>query len=151
MVKFDFKDISELMDFLNYVEEFNSWETVTFKMIASNGMQLNTNTQIMDPLGLKKYVEFKKMKPMIKNFIDSNGYLPIILELKLQCPSVLKNQMDPAKEYENLFLNFYSNNVSTYCNISFVESGTNLSTGPITAWAIYITNFVTEWKQKTGS
>jgi len=148
MNRIDFQNFTQLISFLNYVTDFNTWETVLISMIASSGMQLQINTQINDPLGLNQYVAFNKIQPMIQNFFNSNGYLPITLRLKLRCPDSLRKQMDPANYYSDFYVNFYSNNISTYSTISFVETSKNLNSTPVTAWALYITNLYTQWNQK---
>ena len=150
VMRFNFSDILQLMNFLEQVPDFLSWETVLFRLVSSNQAQLIMNTRINDPLGFRQFLEFKKLQAMIRQFYTNNGFLPMILEIKLKCPQTYKNQIDPNNYYDSFYLSFYSDQISTYATISYIENTKVLSATPVTAWTVYLTNIYDTWKANNG-
>lgn len=150
MVKLDFVDTIELIDFLNDTKDFNEWETITFRLSTAHGIELNVNTHVSDPLKSRRFIEFKKLKLMLENFIKENAHLSVNLEIKLKFPDELKNNLDQLNDYEYLYLTFYSDQISSFAITSFLENSAQLNSAPIRGWSIYIMNLYTSWRQKRG-
>lgn len=148
MLTFYFENVEDLIDFLDTTKEFNEWEATIFRMTATNGMQINIDTRINDTLGYRQFIEFKKLKLMLKNFYTQNSYMNVNMEVKLKFPTALKKSFDPSDYYEAFYVDFYSNDVSTFVTISFLEKTKELQDVPIKAWAVYITNLYNAWLAK---
>jgi hypothetical protein len=70
------------------------------------------------------------------------------MEIKLKFPNSLKKVIDPNNSYDSFYIDFYSDNVVTYANTSFVENSKNLESKPIKSWTIYIMNLYNTWQNK---
>jgi hypothetical protein len=142
-----FANLDQLLDFINTVKDIDNWETVIFRLSASNGMELNINTRIQDSLGFREYTELKKLKIMLTSFYTQNNYLAINLEIKVKFPNTLKELMDPNDDYKAFYLNFYSDDMTSYMIPSFTEKA-NMEAAPVKNWIVYVTNLYTQWKKK---
>lgn len=143
----NFSNLDNLMDFLTNTKEFNSWETVICRISASNGVELNINTHINDTYGVRQYTEFKKLKLMISNFYSQNEYLSVNMEVKLKFPDSLKKSLDPNDVYEAFYIDFFSDAISNFIAITFVEKAKTLDDLPVKSWIIYITNLYNTWEK----
>ena len=145
MLTIYFDNIDNLITFLNDTKEFNEWEAIIFRISAVNGMELNINTQINDTLGIREFIEFKKLKPMLSNFLLQNSFLSINIEIKLRFPKILKQSIDPSNNYQAFYIDFFSDQISSTMAISFMENVKEINDKPAKAWITYITNLYDTW------
>lgn len=143
-----FDNIDKLLNFLLNTSEFNDWETVIFRLSATNGMELNMNTKISDPSGTKRYIEIKKLKTLLNQFYEQNSYINVNLEIKLKFPDSLQKAMDPTSSYSKFYVDFYSDDITSFVHITFVENSKVLSVDPIQNWVTYIMNLYNVWYNK---
>lgn len=143
-----FNTLEQLIKFLNDVKELNDWETVKFRISTSNGMELNVNTYINDPLGVREFIEFRQLKLMMNNFYEQNNYLSINLEIKIKLPNNLRKSMDPNGDFKAFYLDFYSNSISNMVIPSFVENTKEIKSDPIKNWTIYVNSLYDNWYTK---
>jgi hypothetical protein len=152
MVNFTFTNIDQLLDptygFLSTVQDFERWETVIFRVSASNGLNWNISTAISDPWGNKAFIEFSKLKQTLIDFYIKNNYLSINAEIKLKCPTSMKPMFDPNNKFDSLYVNFYTDKLSTYAKTSFLELTTPIDNKPIKDWIVYINSLYQHWKKK---
>ena len=147
----NFNRRDDLIDFLLETKEFNEWETIIFRISASNGMELNINTQINDPFGFREYTEFNKLKTMLNNFYSQNEHLSINLEIKFKFLDSLKTSIDPNNDFEAFHVSFFTDAMSNFCSISFIERNKQLNDKPIKSWFIYIINLYNDWEYKKNN
>jgi len=148
ITNFNFENIEQLLDFLLNTKEFNDWETIIFRISATNGMEMNINTKINDTSGIRSYTQLKKIKNMLNTFYMQNSYLSINLEVKLKFPHTLQRTIDPYSNYEAFYIDFYSDQITTFFTLSFVEKTKKFEEDPVKSWVTYITNLYTTWLDK---
>lgn len=148
ITNFNFNNLKDLIDFLINTKEFNDWETVIFRMSATNGMEMNINTQINDTSGIRSYTQLKKLKNMLNSFYTQNSYLSINFEVKLKFPNTLRKTIDPNNNYEAFYIDFYSDQILSFFTLSFVENGKILEDAPVKSWVTFITNIYNVWLDK---
>jgi hypothetical protein len=148
ITNFNFNNLKDLIDFLTNTKEFNDWETVIFRMSATNGMEMNINTQINDTSGIRSYTQLKKLKNMLNSFYTQNSYLSINFEVKLKFPNTLRKTIDPNNNYEAFYIDFYSDQILSFFTLSFVENGKILEDAPVKSWVTFITNIYNVWLDK---
>jgi len=148
ITNFNFDNIRDLIDFLVNTKEFNDWETIILRMSATNGMEMNINTKINDTSGIRVHTQLKKLKNMLNSFYTQNSYLSMNIEVKLKFPNTLRRIIDPNNNYEAFHIDFYSDQITSFFTLSFVETGKTLEDGPVKSWVTYITNLYNVWLDK---
>ena len=122
ITNFNFESLDDLMDFLLNTKDFNDWEAIICRLSATNGMEININTKISDTSGMRSYTQLKKLKNMINTFYMQNSYLSINLEIKLKFPNVLRKTIDSQNNYDAFYIDFYSDQLTSFFTLSFVEN-----------------------------
>lgn len=137
---FPFDSTEDVFNFLCYHSIFGSWEVYVARITAVNGMTMDLTTKTVNYNNQVSYLTFNSIKPLIKNFLDTNSYMKINLDIRLKYPDVQRHIMDVFDTYEAFWLNCYSNplNSTFYASISFLEKAKDLSIDPITSWSVYI-------------
>ena len=137
---FPFNDTRELIDFLNYHSTIGTWEITKARLTTVNGMSMDMDTKKILNSGQLTYLTFNNIKSIIYNFLETNSYTDVNLELKFKYPDNQRHIMDPSDAYEAFWLNCYSNpsNALTYMAISYLERERELPVDPVTSWAVYI-------------
>ena len=137
---FQFDDTNDLFDFLCYHSLIGNWEVTLARVSANEGMTMDLQTKKTDYKGAVTYLTFNSIKSLIKNFMENNSYMPIVLEIKLKYPDVQRHIMDIHDMYDSFWLNCYSNPASSvsYANISYLENTKELTVDPVTNWAVYV-------------
>lgn len=150
LTKFSFLDFDQFLDFIETCDEISSWEVMIFRLTSSDGAYIDTNTRINDPLGYRDYLELSKLKQMIRQYYTTNGSLPITVEIKLRCPASYRKQIDPNGYFFDFYFSLYANNVLRYGILSYSESDMSLQSSPFSAWVIYVTTIIDNWKSDNG-
>jgi len=150
MITFKFEDFENMYDFLLNTPEINNWETIVCRLSASNGVELNITTVVLDGLKSRKYADFKSIKKTIEQFMKQNIQLNINLEIKLKFPDQLRHAMDLKDNFDSFYLNFYSSNQLNYFSISFLENTKDFDSSPLKSFTVYITNIFNGWKNKNN-
>lgn len=148
ITNFNFDNLEDLIGFLANTKEFNDWETVIFRMSSTNGMEMNINTKINDTSGIRSYTQLKKLKNMLNGFYNQNSYLSMNVEVKLKFPNTLRKTIDPNDSYEAFYIDFYSDQITSFFTLSFVENGKILEDAPVKNWVTFITNLYNVWLDK---
>lgn len=148
ITNFNFDNLEDLINFLVNTKEFNDWETVIFRMSSTNGMEMNINTQINDTSGIRSHTQLKKLKNMLNGFYNQNSYLSMNVEVKLKFPNTLRKTIDPNNNYEAFYIDFYSDQITSFFTLSFVENGKILEDTPVKSWVTFITNLYNAWLDK---
>lgn len=150
MIRLDFEDANEILDFLVNTSEFGTWETVICRLSAENGIKIPITTAYNDPLGLIDYLQLDHIKSTMKNFLDQNGHLNLNVEIKLKFPDAQRRIMDPNNYYNSFYFNLYSDSSSSFATTSFMETSSDLAPNPIVSWGVYITGLYNSWRKKNG-
>ena len=148
ITNFNFESLDDLMDFLLNTKDFNDWEAIICRLSATNGMEININTKISDTSGIRSYTQLKKLKNMINTFYMQNSYLSINLEIKLKFPNVLRKTIDSQNNYDAFYIDFYSDQLTSFFTLSFVENSKKLEDQPVKSWITFITNLYNIWLDK---
>jgi hypothetical protein len=148
ITNFNFESLDDLMDFLLNTKDFNDWEAIICRLSATNGMEININTKISDTSGMRSYTQLKKLKNMINTFYMQNSYLSINLEIKLKFPNVLRKTIDSQNNYDAFYIDFYSDQLTSFFTLSFVENSKKLEDQPVKSWITFITNLYNIWLDK---
>ena len=148
MIRLDFEDANEILNFLVNTQELGIWETVICRLSAENGIKIPITTNYKDPLGLVDYIQLDQIKQTMKNFLSQNGHLNLNLKVKLKFPDSQRKIMDPNNYYSAFYLNFYSDNNSSFATTSFMETSSDLVPNPIVSWGVYATSLYNGWKIK---
>lgn len=141
----NFNSLDDLLDFILNIKEFNEWETVIFRMATANGIEMNINTKINDATGARSFIQFKKLKNMLQAFYTQNSYSAINLEIKLKFPELLQYTIDSNNLYEAFYIDFYSDQLTSFFTLSFVEKTKDFDAGPVQSWIMFITNIYNYW------
>lgn len=150
VIRLDFDDAYEVLDFLVSSNELGGWETIICRLSVENGIKNNVTTSINDPLGLVDYLELNQLKSTMTDFLNQNGHLNLNLEVKLKFPNDQRKIMDPSNHYSAFYFNFYSDTSSSFATTSFMETSKELAAGPIVSWGVYVTGLYNNWKKKNG-
>lgn len=152
ITNFYFDDTNDLLRFLYKTEALQNWEVPVARLAASSisasaqssGLVMDLTTKRYDSKGNVNYLTFINIKPLIENFMKTNEYMIVDVELKLKYPDNKRHIMDVYDIYSAFWLNCYSNTVSNlaYINISYLENAKELTVEPITSWAVYIHSLV---------
>lgn len=137
---FTFDDTDDLMNFLYYDETVGLWNVQIIRLVAVGGMVMDLTTKTKDAKGNVTYFTLDTIKPMITNFLDTNTYLPVNAEVKLQYPDAARHVMDPTDAYLYFWLNCFSDMTASkaFASISYLESTKDLPVEPITSWAVHV-------------
>ena len=152
MQKFTFKNLDQIIDFIQSTNDFDEWETMIFRLSANNGLSYNISTQINNSLGFRNFIEFRKLRTTLKQFYEANSFQTINFEIKLKFPDTLRKMIDKNNDFEALYLNLFCDAMNVYMDISFFESGIiigndALNSDPIQRWGLLVNNLYTRWKQ----
>jgi len=97
---------------------------------------------------MRSYTQLKKLKNMINTFYMQNSYLSINLEIKLKFPNVLRKTIDSQNNYDAFYIDFYSDQLTSFFTLSFVENSKKLEDQPVKSWITFITNLYNIWLDK---
>lgn len=150
MIKLEFNDLAEIVEFLTITKEFEGWETVLFRLTVPNGLEMNIKTKATDTLGLLDYLEFNKLKSMLTSFYNQNKHTTINLEIKFKFPDSQRKVMDITNVYNAFYLTFYADGKLFYANTGFLENNKTLASKPIISWGVYVTGIYNEWRRSRG-
>jgi hypothetical protein len=85
---------------------------------------------------------------MLNGFYNQNSYLSMNVEVKLKFPNTLRKTIDPNDSYEAFYIDFYSDQITSFFTLSFVENGKILEDAPVKNWVTFITNLYNMWLDK---
>lgn len=151
MLQYRFDTTQDLISFLLNTPEFLEWEVITCRFSATNGLNFNMNTAIVDTLGQSGHVKLKFILPTVENFyktIVGNSYSELNIEIKLQLPEILKSNFDPNNEYYGFFLSTYSDGLTIVSNSSHLEKNKESGLMPLTNWDTYYSQLYQQWYNK---
>ena len=140
--KIYFESYEEIMSYLDYQEEFLSWETKRFTLSSDTGINMDINTAFNSG-----YMQFSQLKPYINKFYEDCGSTTIIVDIKLICPENYRESIDPDNYFSNFYINIYSNFDMNYVNLTYEERSAEFDEKPYKAWVAYIVAGYKKWQQ----
>lgn len=153
MATYKFESNDQLMNFLFQAKNtdstglaFDSWEITYISLKTSAGLELAMNTKITDTSGNTEYMIWKKIKSMIKTFLDQNGTTGMTMDIRLLCPSSIKNTLDPKNSFSSFRISMYSGSGVIMINSTAIENTTPALVGPLTSWNTMVDNIYTAWQ-----
>lgn len=168
MSSFTFDSYNDLVNFLFeskhpsdlYNAVFDEWEVMYLSMGASLGAELNLNTKGIDVNGDNEYMQWKKVKNVVKSYLTQDMSQEFSntpwhdrltlqlndLDIRLRCPKTLKNTFDEGLEFDSFRLSFLINSGLTILNATSIEKALPVSTDPIKLWETYIDEILRKWK-----
>lgn len=151
MVTYKMNSVDEMIKFITNTPEFLKWETICCRFSTTNGLNIDMNTKIIDPLGQTTFIELQLLLPTINNFYKSiveNNYSELNVEIKLRLPNLFKNKYDQNNEYEGFYLNATSDKLVSIISTSQIERFRDAGLQPITSWEEYVMGLYQEYQQK---
>lgn len=151
MLQYRFDTTNDLIGFLINTPEFLEWEVLICRFSATNGLNINMDTAVVDPSGQTDHIRFKFILPTIQNFyktIIENNYSELNIEVKLKLPNILKSNFDTNNEYYGFFLNTYSDGITIVSNSSHLEKTRNSGLVPLVEWDTYYSQLYQQWYNK---
>lgn len=151
MITYKMSNPDEMIKFITSTAEFLKWETLCCRFSTTNGLNIDMNTQIIDPLGQTSFIELQFLLPTINNFYKSiieNNYSDLNVEIKLRLPSLFKNRYDPNDEYEGFYLNVTCDKIVAVISTSQVERFRDAGLQPITTWEEYVMGLYQQYMEK---
>lgn len=151
MITYKMKNTDEMIKFITNTPEFLKWETICCRFSTANGLNIDMNTLIIDPLGQSTFIELQLLLPTINNFYKSiveNNYSDLNVEIKLRLPELFKNKYDPNNEYEGFYLNVTSDKLISMISTSQIERFRDAGLQPITNWEEYIMGLYQQYMEK---
>ncbi len=138
--KIYFDSYEEIMNYIDYQNEFLTWQTKKFTLSSNTNINMDINTSFS-----RGYITFSTLKSYINKFYVDQGSLPITVDIKLICPESYRTSIDPNNYYSNFYLNIYSSGRTHYVNLTYEERGMNLIEDPFKAWVAYIVSGYNKW------
>jgi hypothetical protein len=151
--KFDNND--QLIDFLFNAKNpgtpdsvFENWETTYISLKTATGLEMSMNTKIVDTGGNTEYMVWKKIKNMIKIFWEQNAPNGINADIRLQCPSNIKNNIDPKNGFSSFRLSLYSGSGVIMVASTAIENATPAPVDPLIAWNNMVGDIFAAWQKE---
>lgn len=151
MITYKMANVDEMIKFITSTPEFLRWETLICRFSTTNGLNIDMNTQIVDPLGQVNFIELQLLLPTINNFyktVIENNYSELNVQIKLRLPSIFKTKYDPNNEYEGFYLNVMSDKLISVISTSHLERTRDSGLQPITSWEEYVMGLYQQFKEK---
>ena len=145
---FPFEDTNDLIGFLNFSSEIGLWQTQIVRLNAIGGMSLDISTKLKSS-ETEKYITYDGVKPIIKNFLNTNQYLLVNAEIKLKYPDNLRHIMDINDVYSAFWLNCFSDSTrsgNSFASISYLETTKELVEEPITSWSVHVNSLYNDYQ-----
>jgi hypothetical protein len=144
--KIYFASYDEIMSFIDYSDEILLWGTKKFTLTSSSNAVMNIDTHNYTSGDIRNYIAFSSLKTYINQYYINNGYLPIMVDVKLVCPESYRKSIDPNNYYSYFYMNIYSHQTINYLNLTYDENGIELITEPFTSWVAYVLTMYNKWK-----
>jgi hypothetical protein len=136
MKRYSFNDLSKLIDFINYIKEFENWKILFCNIKSSSGTILNIKPSVNKNL-------YRNLKSDINNFLNSNTIIDF--EIKFECPDLTKFQFDINNQYFGFYIYAYSNIEETVLTTSEYERVIQWDFSVITQFEEYFIFLYNKW------
>lgn len=153
MANFKFDTTAQMVDFLfnakfsdDIDSAFDKWETTYISLKTATGLEMALNTRVLDTGSGTEYLIWKKIKNMVKIFLDQNNGSGISMDIRLICPQSIKNTIDPNNSFSSFRLSLYSGSGIIIATSTTIENVTPTPTEPIASWNTMIDSIFSTWQ-----
>ncbi|MNJ90468.1 hypothetical protein D3C87_80650 [compost metagenome] len=153
MANFKFDTTTQMIDFLfnakssNDIDSaFDKWETTYISLKTATGLEMALNTRVLDTGSGNEYLIWKKIKSMVKIFLDQNNNSGMSIDIRLVCPQSIKSTIDTNNSFSSFRLSLYSGSGIIIATSTTIENVTPTPIEPITAWNTMIESIFTTWQ-----
>ncbi len=151
MLQYKFKSTDAVMNFIMNTVDFMEWEVVICKFSIPNGINMDIETRIIDANNETKFIQFKMIYPTLENFYATakkTNHTDMNVHIKFRLPMSLKNIFDVNGEYNDFFLNIYSDSINMIGVSTSYEKTRNSGLTPISNWDTYFSQLYQSWNNK---
>jgi len=147
-----------------YAYAFDDWEVTYLLVDAPLGLQLALNTQAVDTSGTNEYMQWKKVKNILKAFLtqdmspqfsnvgwyDRIPFMISKLDIRLKCPKQVKEAIDQTGEFDSFRMSLVVDYGLILANVTAVEKHQPVPSETIQLWNNYVSEIINKWKTENG-
>lgn len=152
MANYKFENGTQLMDFLfnakasNGIDlAFDKWETTYISLKTASGLEMAINTRVLDTGSGTEYLIWKKIKNMVKIFWEQNNVSGMTMDIRLLCPQIIKNNIDPQNGFNSFRLSLYNGSGVIMATSTSIENVYPAPVEPIEIWNKTVSEIYNSW------